>query len=66
MKHHKCYFQIEDFDISGLKIGLVSEGFNWPHSDTRVNYVVREAIMMLQQAGAEVEEVSIPMLKYSK
>ncbi|XP_071854157.1 amidase-like isoform X2 [Apostichopus japonicus] len=62
---HEYSKEIEDFDISGLKIGLVSEGFNWPHSDHYVNDLVRGAIMALKQAGAEVEEVSIPMLNYS-
>ncbi|PIK36926.1 putative glutamyl-tRNA(Gln) amidotransferase subunit A, chloroplastic/mitochondrial [Apostichopus japonicus] len=50
----------------GFEDCLVSEGFSWPNSDTRVNYVVRKAIKTLGRAGAEVEEVSIPMLKYSK
>ncbi|MEE9202248.1 MAG: amidase, partial [Dehalococcoidia bacterium] len=48
----------------GLRIGVVTEGFGWPapfHSDHAVDEMVRAAAGRLQELGAEVREVSIPM-----
>jgi len=47
-------------DISGLKIGLVKEGFGRPESEPDVDETVRKAAAKLQELGAVVEEVSIP------
>jgi amidase len=47
--------------VSGMRIGLVTEGFGWPNSEPDVDAKVREAAERLRGAGAIVEPVSIPM-----
>ena len=47
--------------VSGMRIGLVTEGFGWPSSEPEVDSKVREAAERLRNAGALVEPVSIPM-----
>jgi amidase len=47
--------------ISGLRIGVVSEGFGWPSSEPDVDAKVQHAAERLRAAGALVEAVSIPM-----
>jgi amidase len=47
--------------VSGMRIGLVTEGFGWPNSEPDVDTKVREAAERLRGAGAIVEPVSIPM-----
>jgi amidase len=47
--------------LSGMRIGLVTEGFGWPSSEPDVDAKVREAAERLRGAGALVEPVSIPM-----
>jgi amidase len=46
--------------IAGIRIAVVTEGFQHPNSDPRVNAKVREAAEHLRKSGAHVEEVSIP------
>ena len=46
-------------DLSGKKVGLVKEGFDTCESD--VISLVKDGANKLTQAGAVVEEVSIPM-----
>ncbi|HKY93854.1 MAG TPA: amidase [Kiloniellales bacterium] len=46
--------------LKGLKIAVVSEGFNRPESDAATDKKVRAAIKELKAAGARVTEVSIP------
>lgn len=48
----------------GLRIGVVTEGFDQANSDTGVNAVVRAAIESLTAAGHVAEEVSIPWHKH--
>ncbi len=48
-------------DLSGLHIGIVREGFDWPGSEQDTNDAVRLAADSLAKAGAAVTEVSIPM-----
>ena len=51
-------------DIHELKIGIVSEGFDWDgQSEQDVDTTVRAAAGQLEKLGAHVEEVSIPMHK---
>jgi amidase len=45
---------------SGLRVGVVTEGFDTPVSDAAVDNAVRTAIGVLRSAGLTVEEVSIP------
>ncbi len=46
---------------SGLRIGLVSEGFGREGGDPRVDEKVRSACQGLTQLGVSVEELSIPL-----
>jgi amidase len=47
--------------IDGLKIGLVSEGFGWDESEQDVELTVRKSASKLEELGAEVNEISIPI-----
>lgn len=47
-------------DVSGLKVGLVKEGFNTGDDDPAVGLMVREAASSLASLGVVVEEVSVP------
>jgi amidase len=46
---------------SGLRIGLVKEGFGGPGAEAEVESKVRAAAAVLQREGARVEEVSVPL-----
>ncbi|MFG2030073.1 amidase [Streptomyces sp. NPDC048825] len=48
----------------GLRIGVVTEGFDQANSDPGVNAVVRQAIESLTAAGHVAEDVSIPWHKH--
>jgi amidase len=47
--------------VAGLRIGVVTEGFNWPSSEPDVDAKVRDAAERFRALGAQVEDVSIPM-----
>jgi amidase len=47
--------------VAGMRIGVVTEGFNWPASEPDVDAKVREGAERLRGLGAHVEDVSIPM-----
>ncbi|MEM7070446.1 MAG: amidase [Pseudomonadota bacterium] len=46
--------------VSGLRIGLVKEGFARPESEPDVDTAVKEAASRLQKLGANVFEISLP------
>lgn len=46
--------------VSGLRIGILQEGFQLANLDPRVAEKVRSAIARLEALGAVVEEVSVP------
>jgi amidase len=46
--------------VSGLKIGILLEGFQLANQDPRVAEKVRGAIAKFEELGAVVEEVSVP------
>ena len=46
--------------VSGLRIGVLSEGFGLPLSEADVDESVRKAIGIFSELGAETAEVSIP------
>lgn len=46
--------------VSGLRIGILQEGFQLANQDPRVADKVRSAIARLEALGAHVEEVSVP------
>ncbi len=47
--------------ISGLRVGVLREGFAHPESDPETDAKVRAGIEELGRLGASVEEVSVPM-----
>ena len=47
--------------LEGLTVGVVTDAFDWPFSQADVDEAVRAAIQDLQDAGARVREVSIPL-----
>jgi amidase len=55
------YSQNLGAEIDGLKIGLVSEGFGWDESEPDVEQTVRKSATTLEELGAKVSEVSIPI-----
>lgn len=50
--------------IADLRIGVVSEAFDWPTSERDVSDAVRSAVGSFRTLGAMVDEVSIPMHKH--
>ena len=49
--------------VTGLKVGVVKEGFEQWNSEADVNRVVKKAIAQLKKLGIAAEEVSIPWHK---
>jgi amidase len=47
--------------VAGLRIGVLREGFEWPDMMPEVSRQVRAAADLLQDRGAEVREVSVPL-----
>ncbi|PIK47695.1 putative glutamyl-tRNA(Gln) amidotransferase subunit A, chloroplastic/mitochondrial [Apostichopus japonicus] len=47
--------------LEGFKIGVINEGFEWKTTDDEVERTVRGSVSKLQDAGAKVEQVSIPL-----
>ena len=54
-----------DGEISGLKVGLIEELIDPEMVDREVVETVRGAVAVLEELGASVEEVSIPMLQHA-
>jgi amidase len=59
--YHADLIQARSSGITGLRIGVLKEGFTNPHLDPRVDALVRQAIKDLGSLGAEVVEVSAPL-----
>lgn len=55
------YTQLLTGDVSGLRIGIVAEGFGWEASEPDVDEIVQEAAHYFRKLGAYVEETSLPM-----
>ncbi len=47
-------------DASGLRIGVLTEGFGTAYADLAVDYKVRRAARLMAELGARVDEVSVP------
>ena len=47
--------------VSGLRVGIVREGFGTPAAQADVDAMVRNQALRLREAGMVVEDVSIPM-----
>ena len=54
------YSELMKQGVKGLKIGIVTEGFDWPQSLATSDLKVRKAIERFKALGATVEDVSIP------
>ncbi|WP_116715615.1 amidase [Euzebya tangerina] len=52
-------------DVTGMRLGVVTEGFGHDNSDPGVDQAVRDAIEALRRAGMTVEEVSIPWHRHA-
>ena len=48
-------------EVKGMKIGIVTEGFDWSNSEPDVDEKVRAAAALFGTMGAAVGEVSLPM-----
>lgn len=55
------YTEALDRGVTGLRIGMVMEGFQQPNAEPDVNTKVRAAADRFRSLGAAVSEVSIPM-----
>ena len=55
------YTEALDKGVDGLKIGILSEGFGFEGSDPDVEQDVMEAISVLERAGAQIQQVSVPL-----
>ncbi len=55
------YTQAVGMGVSGMRIGIVKEGFGRPESERDVDEKVRQATERLRGLGASIEEVQIPM-----
>ncbi len=47
-------------DVSGLRVGILSEGFAQPGSMPEVDELVRSAVHRFTELGCAVEEISVP------
>lgn len=52
-------------DIRGLKVGVVQERIDSPAVDSAVRAAVNAAIARLGELGAEIVEVSLPLMRHS-
>ncbi|MCB8877571.1 amidase [Acidisoma silvae] len=57
------YTALLEAGVQGLRIGVLTEGFDWPEMDERVRNSVLAGIGRLQAFGAIVEPVSVPLHK---
>jgi amidase len=58
------YLAALDTPATGLRIGIVTEGFGLANSEPEVDRTAREAIAVLEEAGLVAESVSIPWHKH--
>lgn len=54
------YLDALDRSVDGMKIGVLSEGFEFDGGEAAVNAGVRDAVEELEALGAHAEEISIP------
>lgn len=55
------YSELMQAGAGGLRIGIVTEGFGWPQSQSASDAKVRQAAEHFAALGATVTEVSVPM-----
>jgi amidase len=56
-----AYTKVLDGGVKGLKIGIIKEGFGHPNSEPDVDAKVKQAATVLQDLGAKVSDISVPM-----
>lgn len=61
----KKHLAVTDKPLSGMKIGVLKEGFEDPLMDANVEKTCRAAIAKFVDLGAEVKDISIPLHKES-
>ena len=61
----KEYSKLIKQEIRGLKVAIVKEGFGWPNSEKDVDEIVYNSAKNFEKLGVAVDEISIPMHKYS-
>ena len=59
------YSSMLDGDIRGMRVAVVKEAIDAPHLDPRIRQLALDAIGVLRSLGAEVEEVSLPLVTLS-
>ncbi|CAI8008471.1 Glutamyl-tRNA(Gln) amidotransferase subunit A [Geodia barretti] len=59
------YRQSLDGDVKGMKIGVIKERADSQDVEPDIKEAVDRAISLLEQMGASIEEVSIPLIDYS-
>ena len=55
------YASMLEGGVKGVRVGIVTEGFQQPNAGSDVNAKVRDAAARLADLGAEVTEISIPL-----
>ncbi|HME23769.1 MAG TPA: amidase [Acetobacteraceae bacterium] len=55
------YASLLEGGVKGMRIGIVTEGFEQPNAEADVNTKVRGAAACLASLGADVTEISIPL-----
>jgi amidase len=60
------YTEALGMGCTGLKIGVIREGFGWGNSEADVDAKVKSAGERLAKLGARVEEISLPMHRIGK
>jgi amidase len=58
----KRYVPSGNSDLNGITVGVVSDGFGRPMSESSVDRIVKEEINALVDAGARTQNVSLPVL----
>ena len=51
-----------DGDIRGMRVAVIKEAIDAPHLDPRIRQLALNAVGVLRSLGAEVEEVSLPLI----
>ncbi len=51
-----------DGDIRGMRVAVIKEAIDAPHLDPRIRQLTLDAVGVLRSLGAEVEEVSMPLM----
>ena len=60
-----AYSSMLDGDIRGMRVAVIKEAIDAPHLDPRIRQLTLDALGVLRSLGAEVEEVSLPLITLS-